>query len=84
MCHGSDNIASGVGRGYLSTMNEDNNNPFDEGKKHPKVGCGAVNCCQSCDGPHEETGKANPYLVVMGALLFLIVVTTVARHLFMR
>ena len=65
-------------------MTEDNYNPFDEGKKHPKVGCGAVNCCQSCDGPHEEKGKANPYLVVFGALLFLIVVTTVARQLFAR
>ena len=65
-------------------MSKEDYSPFDEGSEHPKVGCGAVNCCQSCDGNRKEPERVHPLLVLGGALLFLIIVTTVARYLFAR
>ena len=69
---------------YLSGMSEKSYDPFDEGKEHPKVGCGAVNCCHSCDGPHEKESPKSGVFVVLGALVFLLTLTTLTRYLLAR
>ena len=56
--------------------------PFPEDRGHPKMGCGADNCCQNCKEEEEKEGRKLPApLIVAGVLLFLLLLTSAFRFI---